>query len=146
MEHRIERFVKGDSQLIRLKPESDLLETLNNLVERVGIEVGVISGIGSVGPVNIGYYDFNKKEYRKNHFKGIYELVSLMGNISVKDNKPFCHCHIVIGDKDGKVYGGHLLPGTIVKVGEFHIDVLKGTPPERIFDVTTGLHLWNLKL
>jgi len=145
MGHRIEKFIKGESYLIRLKPDSDLLDTLNQIIKRIGVEVGHIYGIGSVGPANIGYYDFNERQYKENKFNGIYEIVSLLGNISMMDGKPMCHCHIAIGDKQGKVYGGHLLLGTIVYVAEVHISVLKGSPPERTFDTQTGLHLWNLK-
>jgi len=145
MEQRIEKFVKGESFLIRLKSNSDLLDTLNQIIKRIGIEVGNIYGIGSVGPANIGYYDFGERQYRENKFNGIYEIVSLIGNISMMDGKPMCHCHIAIGDKQGKVHGGHLLLGTIVNVAEIHISVLKGSPPERTFDTQTGLHLWSLK-
>jgi len=37
------------------------------------------------------------------------ELLSLIGDVALKDGEPAVHAHAVIGKKDGTAHGGHLL-------------------------------------
>jgi predicted DNA-binding protein with PD1-like motif len=41
------------------------------------------------------------------------ELLSLIGDVAVKDGQPAVHAHAVIGRKDGTAHGGHLLEAHI---------------------------------
>jgi predicted DNA-binding protein with PD1-like motif len=41
------------------------------------------------------------------------ELLSLIGDVALKDGKPVVHAHAVIGKKDGTAHGGHLLEAHI---------------------------------
>jgi predicted DNA-binding protein with PD1-like motif len=71
------------------------------------------------------------------------EIVSLYGNISLKDGKPFAHVHVVLSDAKGNGRGGHLLPGrTPVFACELIIEEFDGEPPVRLNDENTGLALW----
>jgi predicted DNA-binding protein with PD1-like motif len=45
---------------------------------------------------------------------GPLEIVSCVGNVSLKEDAPFVHAHITLSDKEGRTYGGHLMPGTTV--------------------------------
>ncbi|KKS99422.1 MAG: hypothetical protein UV76_C0020G0001, partial [Candidatus Nomurabacteria bacterium GW2011_GWA2_43_15] len=50
-----------------------------------------------------------KGEYLPKRFSGKnYEIVSLNGNISLVEDKPFVHLHIMLGDSDYRTFGGHL--------------------------------------
>jgi len=46
--------------------------------------------------------------YDKKVFKDEMELISLHGNLSLVDGKPFVHIHVSLGDSEFKVWGGHL--------------------------------------
>jgi predicted DNA-binding protein with PD1-like motif len=37
------------------------------------------------------------------------ELLSMIGDIALKDGQPQVHAHIVVGKSDGTAHGGHLL-------------------------------------
>ena len=41
------------------------------------------------------------------------ELLSLIGDIALKDDEPQVHAHLVIGRQDGTAHGGHLLSATV---------------------------------
>ena len=54
-------------------------------------------------------------------FDKTHELISCMGNITLKDEEPFIHAHITFGDHDMNVKGGHVFAMTVAVVGEFYI-------------------------
>jgi predicted DNA-binding protein with PD1-like motif len=71
------------------------------------------------------------------------EIVNVHGNVSIRDGEPFVHAHILLGDPQGKVFGGHLLQGTKLFACELFIDELSGPALERRHDARTGLFLWT---
>lgn len=130
----------------RIPYDSDLLEQVNGFCLDNNIKCGSASIIGAVKQAKIGYYPQDKYIYQvlegENLKRGL-EIVSCTGNISIKDSKPFAHLHIVLSDAEGKTYGGHLMPGTIVYASEFIIQELKGPDLVRGFDEITKLPLWD---
>jgi len=127
----------------RLEHGSDLLDELNKICARQGIKLGRISGLGAVKKAQVAYYSQEKCTYQFITIDKPLEILSLTGNISLKDGKPFVHVHIVLSDENAKVYGGHLAQGTVVFACEITIDELQGTVLERAFDSTTQLALWT---
>jgi len=71
------------------------------------------------------------------------EIASCTGNISIKDGETFVHLHIVLAGRDGKAFGGHLMPGTRVFAAEYFIMDLAGKKLHRVKDPYTGLPLWS---
>ena len=67
-----------------------------------------------------------KKEYIPKRFaEGInYEIITLNGNISRLEGKPFVHVHITLGDQNYKVFGGHLGSANISITAEIYINVV----------------------
>ena len=41
------------------------------------------------------------------------ELLSLIGDVAVKDGKPAVHAHVVVGRRDGSAHGGHLVEARV---------------------------------
>ena len=63
------------------------------------------------------------------------ELLSLIGDVAVKGEKPVVHAHAVIGRKDGTAHGGHLIEAHIrptceVVLAESPIHLQKQVDPE----------------
>ena len=129
-------FIKIEKgEFIHLK----ILELANNL----SIDSGLVVGIGAVTDVKLGYFDIDSKEYSSRDFSGEYELISFMGNISLRDGQRFIHTHVSISDSSYKVVGGHLFDAKIAAGGEFIL-----SPGEisinRKFDSDVGLTLWDI--
>lgn len=133
----------GEKLMGRLDFGCDLLEELNRLATESGVRLGRIEAIGAVQKARIGYYDQKARVYQFVDFDKGLEIVQLIGNISLKDAKPFVHAHITLADDAGKALGGHLAPGTIVFACEFVIEVLEGPEFKRSLDEQTGLPLWD---
>ncbi len=71
------------------------------------------------------------------------EILSLNGNISLFDDQPMVHAHIMFSDLEGKAYGGHLMAGTNVFSCELHIQELSGDLKVRKVERATQLPLWS---
>jgi len=137
--------VRGGKLLMgRLAPDTDLLEGLTAACERNGVRLGCVSAIGAVKKARIGYFDQRKGEYVFLELDKDMEVTALAGNVSLKDGKPMVHAHVTLGDSDGRAFGGHLAPGTVVFVCEYVIQALEGGELVRELDPKTGLALWKI--
>ena len=118
-----------------------LLETAKNN----NITFGWINGIGAICDPEVGYFDVQKKEYVKKIIEGEYELISLLGNITYKENELFVHSHITFTDTDFRAYGGHLFDCKIAAAGEFII-FMGEEKISRTYCDKVGLFLWDCKI
>jgi predicted DNA-binding protein with PD1-like motif len=103
------------------------MKTLTEFCSKNSIQNGEISGIGAVKNIEIGAFDPGSKSYIHKKFDKTHELISCMGNITLKDGEPFIHSHITIGDHDMNVKGGHVFEMTVAVVGEFYIRKIDGS-------------------
>jgi uncharacterized protein len=101
-------FVLGSTYVIRLDAGEKIVETMKALCERDGIGGGFFNGLGAVGEAEIGHFDPTSNDYSWVKLSGPHEIVSLYGNITTVDGRPFIHAHIALGDKSFTVKGGHL--------------------------------------
>jgi len=122
---------------------SDLLEGLTQLVQKENIRCGRIHGIGATTHAMVAYYDQNTKKYNPMEFKGGMEILNLYGNVSIRDGKPTVHVHILLGNPQGKIFGGHLMPGTKIWACELSLDEFDGEELVREHEEKTGLYLWK---
>jgi uncharacterized protein len=144
MATRYESVRAGRAVLGRIGFETDLLEELARVCREESIRLGRVEAIGAVRRACLGYYDQDAREYRYRDLDEHLEILALAGNVSLKDGEPVVHAHITLGNEEGRAFGGHLAPGTIVFACEFLIRELTGADLSRGFDEPTGLPLWPL--
>ncbi|WP_424245761.1 hypothetical protein Dip510_000699 [Elusimicrobium posterum] len=135
-------YLTGRTYIFRLPKGKDLLDALTAFCHDNQIKCGFVNGIGAVENATLGYYDQAKKKYDKIVLDEEHELLSLTGNVSIKDNRPFIHAHATLSDKEGNVKGGHLQLGTKIFSAEMYIQELVGEPKVRKEDKATKLSLW----
>ncbi len=117
---------KKEDYFIHVEKNEEVMFTLTQFCIDNNIKNGKISGIGAVTNTEIGAFDIINKRYLKKEFSSVLELVSFEGNITLKDDKPFLHAHVVLSDHDMNTFGGHLFETTIAVVGEFFIRKFEG--------------------
>jgi predicted DNA-binding protein with PD1-like motif len=140
---RIVREVKGGRQFMgRLDHGADLLEALTGICRLKDIQLGRLEVLGAVQKARMGFYNQQSRAYEYFTIDAPLEILKVVGNISLKDGQPMVHAHITLSDSEGKAFGGHLAPGTIVFAAEYLIEELEGDALERGFDKETGLPLW----
>jgi predicted DNA-binding protein with PD1-like motif len=108
---------------VRLDKGEEVMSTLVAFISEKQIPAGTISGIGALTEVELGYFNRDRAEYQRRRFTGVYELLSLAGNIAYVGGKPMVHAHCLLGDADYQVCGGHLFEGTVAVTGEIYIQV-----------------------
>jgi len=122
-----------------LQRGSDLLASLEKLAAESGVVGGVFTAIGAVGKAAFTFYDQANHEYVNINKNEELEIVSCSGNFGILDGSPRIHCHVVFSDREGKAFGGHLMRGTEVFVGEVHLVEVDGVRLERKVDPVTGI-------
>ena len=104
---------------------------------------GWINGLGAISDVEIGYWDIEKKIYIKKYFDEDYELLSLIGNISLVNNESFIHTHISFSNTEFKVFGGHMFDAKVIAAAEFCI-FTSNYHLHRKLNCDIGLSLWDI--
>lgn len=119
---------------IRLTDGQDLMESIIDVCQKNDISAGVVlSAVGSIKRTNIRMPIIN------GHLEMLniedVEIDALQGTVS----KNGCHIHIVVSDKSGAAFGGHLKAGNPIRTTcELVIGVLGGTTFNRVSDGSTG--------
>ena len=134
--------INNNKVFISLETGDEIIESITNVLKIEKIYSGMINGIGAISQVELGFYNIESKEYKKEFFNYDYELTSLMGNITLKDEVPFVHIHINMSDDNFKVSGGHLFSAVTAATAEVII-LLNEQTIKRELDKNVGLYLWD---
>ncbi len=136
-------FARGRRIAARLPFGSDLLEAVTAVADEHGIETGEVRAIGALQHARLAFYDQATKTYGEFAVDRPVELVTLLGNVSRRDDATAVHLHATLADHDGACLGGHVAAGCVVFACELFIQELVGEPLKRGFDEVTGLPLWE---
>ncbi|HUT07689.1 MAG TPA: PPC domain-containing DNA-binding protein [Candidatus Latescibacteria bacterium] len=137
-------FVSGSRYIIRLDAGEKIVASLLSLCERDGIGSGFFNGLGAVGEAELGHFNPATGDYSWTQFSGPYEIVSLYGNITRVEGKPFLHAHASLGDKTFAVRGGHLREAVVSVTCEVTLTRFKDDIGRKK-DAATGLFLLDPK-
>ena len=138
-------FRIDNSRVLMTLAKGDYINrTFESFAEIKGIGCAWLNGIGALENPEIGYYSIDDKSYHRKHFKGEFELISQIGNITMKEGRPFAHTHIAFSDTNYKVFGGHLFDARITAAGEFLMQ-LGNDKITREINHEIGLPLWCLE-
>ena len=102
------------------------------------------TAIGAFENAVLGYFDWQKKDYKKIPVHEQVEVLSLVGDVAEKENgEPQIHAHVVLGTSEGKALGGHLLEAHVRPTLEL---ILTESPVHlrRRHDPASGLALINV--
>lgn len=140
MNYRIE-----DSYVfMTMDPGDEINNTFESFAKDHGIGCSWLNGIGAIESPEIGYYSIEEKKYYKKTYSGEFEITSLIGNITIKENQPYSHTHITFSDIHFNVFGGHLFNAKISAAGEFILH-LGSKNIVRKMNQKIGLPLWCIE-
>lgn len=131
---------RADTYIVKLERGDDVIATLTEFCERHNVANATVSGIGAVEWVSCGYYELPTKEYHFTEYDELVEVVSMMGNVMLKDGKPFLHLHAVFTNTKNEAFGGHVKEMRVGVTLEVVIRPLDATL-ERHYDEEIGLFL-----
>jgi predicted DNA-binding protein with PD1-like motif len=117
-----ERTAEAHVFEVRFSTGDEILSGLYDLVAKHRITSGHIMGIGGLAPgALLGWGDPEVGGFKKVEIKDKTEIVSLLGDISLRNGAPYVHVHMVVGSADGSTKAGHLLEARIAPVGELTV-------------------------
>ena len=126
----------------RLEPGDDLVEEIERMCVEHNVRAAWVSAIGAVKRAAFAYYEQNDRRYLELASGEHHEIIGFVGNISMRDDRPFLHAHATFGDRSGAAVGGHLLKGCEVFAAEIQVREMTGVELVRTPDEVTGLALW----
>ena len=133
------REMESGVLVLTLRDGEDALEGLRRTADEHRIRSGLIlSGVGMMRELTLGYFK-GGGEYGEVKMEGPVELTSMQGNIGMSEEGRVFHIHVTCGTDEGKVYGGHLVSGTVNVVNEIAILKLNRIQLDRELNPETGL-------
>ncbi|KND55897.1 hypothetical protein BPUN_1505 [Candidatus Paraburkholderia kirkii] len=116
----------------RLSPGDDLRAALEHAFHARGLSAAfVLQGIGSLSVARIRYAGRDEAA----ELRGDLEILTLAGTLSAQGP----HLHVSVSDAGGRVFGGHVAPGCIVRTtAELVVASLPGVRYTREHDAATG--------
>ena len=123
--------------MVVLAPGDELHASLCAAAAQHGIEGAMVSGIGAVDDLELGYFSLPEKTYIRRLIRHRVEAVSLMGNLSLRDGTPFLHVHGLFTGVDFGAFGGHVFKA--VASITLEMMVLRTGPMRRVPSPEFGL-------
>jgi uncharacterized protein len=123
-------FEKGDEVMAGLK----------SFAKEAGLGGAHFTAIGAFSEATLGYFERDRKTYKRISVQEQVEVLSLIGDVALKDEQPEVHAHVVVGTSEGAARGGHILEATVWPTLEV---ILTESPRHlrKVHDEETGLAL-----
>jgi predicted DNA-binding protein with PD1-like motif len=87
----------------------EVLSALTEFAQEKHLAGSHFTAIGAFRDVTLGFFDWDRKDYRRIPVREQVEVLSLVGDIALEGQEPKIHAHVVVGKADGTAHGGHLL-------------------------------------
>jgi predicted DNA-binding protein with PD1-like motif len=71
------------------------------------------TALGALSGARIAWFDPTRKMYRQNTLHQQIEVLSMVGDIALSNDKPAVHTHMVVGLPNGTTRGGHVLEADV---------------------------------
>jgi uncharacterized protein len=99
--------------LLRFERGDAFVEALAGFAAEHGISTARIEGIGAFTDARLGFYDLERRDYERFSVDEDAEVLSLLGNVTLNEGRPWVHAHVTLGRRDGAAVGGHLFEGHV---------------------------------
>lgn len=142
MQHHLMNETNGRRTfVVALEMGEEVMSSITELARELSLGSSSMTGIGAFQRVRLGFFDYERSNFRENVIDEQVELLSLVGNIAdSEEGKPHLHAHVVVGRADATTRGGHLVEAVVRPTLEL---VLVESPEhlQRRHDEKTGLIL-----
>jgi uncharacterized protein len=126
-------FDKGDEVMAGLK----------SFAKEAGLGGAHFTAIGAFSEATLGYFERDRRAYKRIPVREQVEVLSLIGDVALKNGQPEIHAHVVVGTAEGAARGGHILDAKVWPT----LEVIVTESPRhlrKVHDDETGLALIDL--
>jgi predicted DNA-binding protein with PD1-like motif len=96
---------------------------LQEFAEKYHVTSAHFTAIGALNGAIVGWFDPQRKMYKKIPVNGQHEVIGMSGDIALYQGRPVVHTHMVVGGPDGTTHGGHLLEAYVSPTLEVMVTV-----------------------
>jgi predicted DNA-binding protein with PD1-like motif len=131
---------------------AEVRTALTETARRLAIGAASVELLGGLTEVELSYYDFvGRARQPPLTITRPLEIVAGHGTLSLMDEAPHLHLHLLLAFRDPSaptgvtVTGGHVIRAVAFAV-EFTLTTYEGAPVRRTLHPATGLQLWALPI
>lgn len=121
----------------------EVMEKLKTFANEHKLKAARFTAIGAFSQVELGFFDFSTKDYKRIPVNEQVEVLSLIGDVALYGDDSKVHAHVVVGRSDGTTMGGHLLEAVVHPTLELILEESPGYLQRRM-DAETGLPLIDI--
>ncbi|MDO4871084.1 MAG: DNA-binding protein [Candidatus Saccharibacteria bacterium] len=107
--------------IIKVDQGENILDKIKEVSEQEKFVLATVGAMGAVSELIVGVYSIEQK----NHYDGIYEIVSFTGSIDMTGNEYHPHLHVSCAGADGGVVGGHVSKLVALTTCEVYLDIVQ---------------------
>jgi predicted DNA-binding protein with PD1-like motif len=133
----------GSKYFVRINKGEEVMSTLKEFCKEEKIYLAEVTAIGATDKVKLGSFDSKKRDLYIREFKGEFEITSLVGTVTKKQEDIYLHFHINLTDHEFKAFGGHLVSAYISGTCEIVLDIIDQEEIQREFNEEVGLNLFK---
>src|SRR5712675_1572734 len=101
---------KPKTFILVFETNDELARDLRDFASEQTLASASFKAVGALSSVRLGWLNWETKQYEQSVFLDEQvELLSLIGDVALKDGEPQVHAHAVVGKRDATAHGGHLL-------------------------------------
>ena len=108
---KFQRF--GERYQARFEDGERVADVLLSWLKAQQIGYATMTGLGAVSGATVSYWNAESREYEPHQLDEQMEVVSLIGNVTIKEGAPFTHIHVTLGRRDLSIAGGHFNDATV---------------------------------
>ncbi|PLX19062.1 MAG: DUF296 domain-containing protein [Candidatus Muiribacterium halophilum] len=127
-----------DGFYLVFEPGDKVIESFTKFCKDHHLRTGIFSGIGAFSKITLGHYNITTKRYMEKDVSDSLEVLSVNGNVTIKEKEPFVHMHAIVSDANMNFYGGHVIEAEVSVTLELHVTDFRETL-HREFDEELGL-------
>ena len=131
------------SWVIVFESGDEVMAELTEFARQQRLSASHFTAIGAFRHALLGFFNLEKKDYKRIPVTEQVEVLSLIGDIALQDKEPKIHAHVVLGRSDGSTCGGHLLQAEVHPT----LEVILNESPKHLYRKTNeeiGLALIDL--
>jgi predicted DNA-binding protein with PD1-like motif len=138
---RFQRF--GDRFQLRFESGEQVASTLLTWLKAQEIGYATMTGLGAIKSARVSYWNAETREYEPHDLDEQMEVVSLIGNVTIKEGEAFTHIHVTLGRRDLSIAGGHFNDAVVNPNLEIWVRPEEAAV-ERTLEEASGLYLMDL--
>jgi uncharacterized protein len=131
--------------VVILASGDEVMAALKQFAEREQLNAARFTAIGALSDAQLGYFDWQKKDYARIPVKEQVEVASFIGDVAFTEKgERSLHVHVVLGRRDGSALAGHLFEAHVRPTLEIMLSENPAHLRKRL-DSESGLALIDLK-